>query len=161
MAETRSVKPTASADAPQSIARAEAVRRFKEENAEPISVTYRPGEGDPEETEVFGVKMKAGKSVEIPGKYREKAMGNPYLQVAGAKSFGDSKAEQEEPEEQEVATFDQNLARERTEEYLSGLPLTTNSPGEADRVARAQEQAAELRAAVESDETDKKPKKRG
>ena len=127
-----------------------------------ISVTYNPGPGDPKTTEVFGKQVKAGEAVDIPARYADKVRGNPYLSVPGEKTYGDDKPKEQKPEEQEEATFEENLARERSEEYLTGRPqFAASPPGEAERVARAQEQARELQEAVE-DETDKdKGKPRG
>lgn len=118
-----------------------------------ISVTYNPGPGDPEETEVFGKKVTAGEPFDVPAKHADKVRGNPYLLMKGEKA-PEHKAE--EPEEQEPASFEDNVVRERTEEYLQGrTAFATAPPGEAERVARAQEQAAEMRAAHESDDVDK------
>ncbi len=122
----------------------------------PANVTYRPGPGDPQETEAYGKKFKAGESLEVPGQFVDKAKGNPYFDVAGDKAG--SQPEAEEPVEQDEATFEENLARERSKEYLEGRTHFASPPGEADRLARAQEQAAELRAAQE-DENDKDPEK--
>jgi hypothetical protein len=119
-----------------------------------IAVVYNPGPGDPDQTEVFGKKVFAGESVDVPAKHAEKIRGNPYLSVKGEKP--DNKLTAPEPEEQEEATFDDNVARERSAEYLEGQVQFANSmPGEADRVARAQQMAAELKEAQESDDTDK------
>lgn len=125
-----------------------------------ISVTYNPGPGDPKESEIFGKKVKAGQAVDVPAEYAHKVRGNPYLSMKGEKP--DSKQEAKQPEPQEEASFEDNLARERSEEYLSGRPLFANTaPGEAERVARAQEAAAELKAAVEDEDKDDKSNRRG
>lgn len=119
-----------------------------------ISVTYNPGPGDPDETEIFGKKVYAGESVDIPAKHADKVKGNPYLSMKGEKA--DKALTAPEPVEQEVASFDQNVARERSQEYLEGQTYFANSqPGEAERVARAQQMATELKAAQEDANTDK------
>lgn len=118
-----------------------------------ISVTYNPGPGDPDETEVFGQKVYAGESIDIPAKHADKVRGNPYLSMKGEKAEAKSAAK---IEEQPVANFDQNVARERSAEYLEGRTQFANSqPGEAERVARAQELATELKAAQEDADSDR------
>jgi hypothetical protein len=122
---------------------------------EEIKVTYNPLPGDPDETDAFGRKFKAGEAVKLPARFADKVRGNPSFSVAGEKTHGDERREADEPEEQEPATFEENLARERSAEYLEGQHrYTTAAPGDAERVARAQEQARELQSAVE-DEPDK------
>jgi hypothetical protein len=117
-----------------------------------IKVTYNPGPGDPQETEIFGKKVKAGEAADIPAKHAHKIAGNPYLSTEGKK---DMATPQNEPAPIEELSFEQELARERSTEYLEGRALPPSPPGEADRLARAMEAAAELKAAVESDDTDK------
>jgi hypothetical protein len=119
-----------------------------------ISVTYNPGPGDPKNSEIFGKKVKAGEAVDVPARYADKVAGNPYLSTDGKKDYVAPVADPDD--EQEEASFEDNVARERTQEYLEGRRNLPNSPpGEAERVARAQEQAAELRAAAESDDAEK------
>jgi hypothetical protein len=125
-----------------------------------VKVVYNPTPGDPDETTIFGKKAVAGEAVELPAKYADKARGNPTLSVEGEKTFGDDEREQEEPEEIEEMTFEENVLRERSKEYLEGHTMTSNAPGEAERVARAQQQVAEMRAAQESDDTDKPAKRK-
>lgn len=132
-----------------------------EKNDGTISVTYRPGPGDKNVTEVFGHKLKAGESTDIPARYADKVRGNPYLQMGGEKSFGDDKPKDEKPEPQEEVTFEQNVARERSAEYLEGRPFFAAPPGDAERVARAQEQARELQAATDDEDKDKDKPRRG
>jgi hypothetical protein len=127
---------------------------------ETVNVVYNPTPGDPDETEVFGKKMVAGEAVEVPARYADKARGNPTLSVEGETTYGDDKREEAEPEEIEETSFEDNVIREREKEYLEGRTYTNNAPGEAERVARAQQAVAELKAARESDDADK-PRKRG
>jgi hypothetical protein len=117
-----------------------------------VKVTYNPGPGDPQETEIFGKKVKAGEAADIPAKHAHKIAGNPYLSTEGKK---DMAAPQSEPEPIEELSFEEELARERSTEYLEGRTLPPSPPGEADRLARAMEAAAELKASVESDDADK------
>lgn len=120
--------------------------------ADTISVTYRPGPGDPQNVEAYGQYFTADEAVDMPAKHKDKILGNPYFEMKGEKR---QDPRQEKPEEQEVATFEDNLLRERTEEYLENRQYTASAPGEADRVARAQEQVAEMREAQESEDGDK------
>lgn len=123
-----------------------------ETKADTISVTYRPGPGDPSEVEAYGQYFTADETIDIPAKHKDKILGNPYFEMKGEKK---QEHRQVKPEEQEVATFEDNLLRERTEEYLENRQFTSSAPGDAERVARAQEQVAEMREAQESDDTDK------
>lgn len=116
-----------------------------------VSVTYNPGPGDPEHTEVFGKKVKAGESVDVPAKHADKIAGNPYLSTGGKK---DAAPAQAEPAPIEEKSFEEELARERSTEYLEGQAMPPQPPGEADRLARAIQAAAELKASVESDDAD-------
>jgi len=125
-----------------------------------IKVVYNPTPGDPEETEVFGKKMVAGEAVEIPAKHADKARGNPTLSVEGETTYGDDQREAAEPEEIEEPSFEDNVIREREKEYLTGRTYTNNAPGEAERVARAQQAVAELKAARESDDADPPAKRK-
>lgn len=122
-----------------------------------VSVTYNPGPGDPEHTEVFGKKVKAGESVDVPAKHADKIAGNPYLSTGGKK---DMAAPQAKPEPIEELSFEEELARERSTEYLEGQAMPPQPPGEADRLARAIQAAAELKASVESDDADRPRGKR-
>jgi hypothetical protein len=117
-----------------------------------IKVTYNPGSGDPQETEIFGKKVKAGEPADIPAKHAHKIAGNPYLSTEGKK---DMATPQSEPAPIEELSFEPELARERSVEYLEGQSLPPSPPGEAERLARARETAAELKASVESDDADK------
>lgn len=127
---------------------------------ETISVIYNPGPGDPEETEVFGKKMVAGEAVEVPAKHADKVRGNPTLSLEGETTYGDDKREEAEPEEIEETTFEDNVIRERSKEYLENRTYTNNAPGEAERVARAQQAVAELKAARDSDDADPPAKRK-
>ncbi|WP_291869654.1 hypothetical protein [Bradyrhizobium sp.] len=119
-----------------------------------ISVTYNPGPGDPKKSEIFGQKVVAGEAVDVPARYADKIAGNPYLSTDGKKDYVAPAAA--EPEEIEDVTFDENVARERSREYLEGRTQFANSPpGEAERIARAQEAAAELKAAQDDEDSDK------
>lgn len=119
-----------------------------------IAVTYNPGPGDPDETEIFGKKVSAGESVDVPAKHADKIKGNPYLSMKGENA--DKKLEQAKPEPIEETSFEENVASERSKEYLEGQTYFANSqPGEAERVARAQQLAAELKAAQNDADTDK------
>jgi hypothetical protein len=122
-----------------------------------VSVTYNPGPGDPEHTEVFGKKVKAGESVDVPAKHADKIAGNPYLSTGGKKDMATPSSD---PEPIEELSFEEELARERSTEYLEGQAMPPQPPGEADRLARAIQAAAELKASVESDDTDKPKGKR-
>jgi hypothetical protein len=116
-----------------------------------VKVTYNPGPGDPQETEIFGKKVKAGEAADIPARHAHKIAGNPYLSTEGKK---DMATPQNEPTPIEELSFEEELARERSVEYLEGRALPPQPPGEADRLARAQAAAAELKASVESDDRD-------
>lgn len=121
-----------------------------------ISVTYTPLPGDPDTTEAYGRTFNEGEAVKLPAHMRAKVEGNPSFSIDGKKSLVREEADKEEPEEQEPATFEENLARERAQEYLQDTRSFPNlSPGDADRVARAQEQARELQEAVNSEDNDK------
>jgi hypothetical protein len=124
-----------------------------------ISVTYNPGPGDPDETEVFGKKVVAGEAVDIDARHAHKVAGNPYLSADGDEK---KVPEEREPEEIEETTFDENVANERAKEYLDNpRQFASLAPGEAERIARAQQAAAELKAAQESDDKDKPKRGRG
>jgi hypothetical protein len=116
-----------------------------------VKVTYNPGPGDPQESEIFGKKVKAGEAVDVPAKHAHKIAGNPYLSTGGKK---DMATPQNDPAPIEELSFEEELARERSVEYLEGRALPPQPPGEADRLARAQAAAAELKASVESDDRD-------
>jgi hypothetical protein len=68
------------------------------------SVTYNPPEGDPETTEVFGMPMAKGESVnavELIGESRAKVAlrklaGNPYFQVEGAPDISENAQKRQE-----------------------------------------------------------------
>lgn len=125
-----------------------------------ISVTYNPGPGDPRHSEIFGKKVKAGEAVDIPARYADKVAGNPYLSTDGKKEYVPPAGQ--EPEEQEEATFEENVARERSKEYLQGRTHFANSPpGEADRVSRAIQAAAELQDAQDDPDADDDKPRRG
>lgn len=120
-----------------------------------ISVVYKPLPGDPETTEAYGRTFNAGEAVKLPAHMRAKVEGNPSFLVDGKENPLVEELTKE-PEEQEEASFVDNLARERAEEYLGDRPMFTNSsPGDAERVARAQEQARELQEAANDPDTDK------
>ncbi len=125
-----------------------------------IKVTYNPGPGDPDETEIFGKKAKKGEAVEVPAKHADKVRGNRHLSLDGEKPFAAEEANVK-PVEQKEASFEQNLARERSEEYLQDRTLPAAPPGEAERVARAQAAARALQEATESEDKDKPRTGRG
>lgn len=124
-----------------------------------IQVFYTPGPGDPKHSEIFGKRVKAGEAVEVPAKFAAKVAGNPYLSTENKEYVG---PEVDEPEDDEEITFEEHVARERSKEYLEGRTQFANSPpGEADRVARAQQAAAELKAAVNDPDADPDKPRRG
>lgn len=126
-----------------------------ESKSDTISATYRPGPGDPDQTEAFGMTFEAGEAVDVPAQHAGKIRGNPYFAVKGEKTYGDDMVDAES-EDQDEASFEDNVVRERSEEYLSGKPMfTTALPGDAERVARAQEAAREMQESAESDDADK------
>ena len=117
-----------------------------------ISVTYHPGLSDPHGVSAYGAYFTAGEAVDIAAKFKAKVLGNPHFEMKGEKRF---ERQQPDPGQQGSATFEENLLRERSEEYLANRQFTASEPGDAERVARAHEQVAEMRASQESDEKDK------
>lgn len=130
-------------------------------DTEAAEVTYRGGPGEPKVVEAYGTTFRVGESKLVSGKFVDKAKGNPFFGVKGEKTYGDEQIEAEAEEvEQEEASFEDNVARERREEYLETANVGSNFPGDADRVQRAREQAIELQAAKDDDEDSDKPARR-
>lgn len=161
MAETHTQKPRPTGRAIQTPTRYINTFGTSQTDTEPAEITYRPGPGEPKEIVAYGKTFKAGQSIEVDGRYVDKARGNPSFQIEGEKSFGDDKPKDQEPEQQPEASFEENLARERSEEYLQGRTHFASPPGEADRLARAQEAAAELKAAQDEEDDKDLEKPRG
>lgn len=120
--------------------------KSQEKAPETISVKYRPLPGDPKKAEVFGQTFVAGESVDLHGKYAAKVRGNPAFEVSGEKSHGDDFADKRavEVEEQEDASFEDNVERETKKEY------GTTDLDQVERIRRANESnQSRLRTAAE------------
>lgn len=130
-------------------------------DTEAAEITYRGGPGEPKEIEAYGTTFRVGESKLVAGRFVDKAKGNPFFGVDGQKSFGDEQIEGEAIEEQPEASFEDNLARERSKEYLENPGVAAGPPGDADRLARARQAAAELQDAKEDDDKDEAPVRRG
>lgn len=113
-----------------------------------VRATYRPGRGEPKTAEVFGRKVRAGETIDLPAEFANKARGNPHFSVEGEKTFGDDRQEAPAPEPQEEASFVENQRAAHLEEYR------TTDPQQVDRIRRAREHSQELAAAKASPDRD-------
>lgn len=113
-----------------------------------VRATYRPGRGEPKTAEVFGRKIRAGETIDLPEEFANKARGNPNFKIEGEASFGDDRQDAPEPVPQNEASFEENQRAAHREEY------GTDDPQQVDRLRRARETSLELAAAKASPDRD-------